>query len=250
LVSHTINSISLQINQQTTNKNNNVNYSMSPLNNEIVTPVYIKSAENSWVPALQLKRHNGKATVAVPKYKNEQEMLQCGKKSRIYKYHDNQIIDLKDYANNALPMQNVDSSGNVEDYMELKDLPFMHEAAILYNLKLRHTREKPYTRAGDIVMAVNPYQWLNELYTEEKRSYYSNRLVWERSDEDPRDIMQPHIYEVSALAYKGLAFGDEECNQSILVSGESGAGTLLFMLWCNLLACFHSFKQILTPTID
>jgi myosin V len=90
-------------------------------------------------------------------------------------------------------------------------------------LKLRHAREKPYTRTGDIVIAVNPYQWYHELYTEEKRCYYANRLVWEQSDEDPRAVMEPHVYEVSALAYKGLAMGEEE-DQSILVSGESGAG--------------------------
>lgn len=99
----------------------------------------------------------------------------------------------------------------------------VRQAAILYNLKLRHVREKPYTRTGDIVIAVNPYQWYHELYTEEKRSYYSSRLVWEQSPEDPRAVMQPHVYEVSALAYKGLATGGG-MDQSILVSGESGAG--------------------------
>jgi myosin-5 len=34
--------------------------------------------------------------------------------------------------------------------------------------------------------------------------------------------MEPHVYEVSALAYKGLSAEEED--QSILVSGESGAG--------------------------
>jgi myosin-5 len=96
------------------------------------------------------------------------------------------------------------------------------QAAILYNLKLRHIREKPYTRTGDIVLAVNPYKWLDDLYTEKKQSYYSNRLVWELSESDPREQMEPHVYEVSALAYKGLAYEGED--QSILVSGESGAG--------------------------
>jgi myosin V len=93
----------------------------------------------------------------------------------------------------------------------------------LYNLKLRHVREKPYTRTGDIVIAVNPYQWYHELYTEEKRYYYANRLLWEQSEEDARATMEPHVYEVSALSYKGLAMGEQE-DQSILVSGESGAG--------------------------
>lgn len=39
---------------------------------------------------------------------------------------------------------------------------------------------------------------------------------------DPRKTVEPHIYETSSLSYKGLAVDD--CNQSILVSGESGAG--------------------------
>jgi len=73
------------------------------------------------------------------------------------------------------------------------------------------------------VIAVNPYKWFHELYTQEKQCYFSNRLVWEQSGEDPRATMQPHVYEVSALSFKGLAFGEQE-NQSILVSGESGAG--------------------------
>lgn len=91
-----------------------------------VTPVYIKSKESTWVPALQLKTYNGRATVSVPKFKSEREMLNCAKASRTLKY-ENQVIDLKDYENGVLPMQNVDSNGNVEDYKDMVDLPFMHE---------------------------------------------------------------------------------------------------------------------------
>jgi myosin-5 len=89
-------------------------------------------------------------------------------------------------------------------------------------MKARHMEGHPYTRTGDIVIAINPFQWFTHLYTEEKCQYYSNRLVWVDSDNDPRDGMEPHVYEVSALSYKGLAFGG--LDQSILVSGESGAG--------------------------
>jgi myosin-5 len=75
---------------------------------------------------------------------------------------------------------------------------------------------------ADIVIAVNPYQWLTELYTEKVRLYYAQKLVWEKTEDDPRVGLPPHIYEVSSLCYKGLAVG--KTNQSILVSGESGAG--------------------------
>lgn len=96
------------------------------------------------------------------------------------------------------------------------------QAAILYNMKKRHMDGNPYTRTGDIIIAINPFQWFTELYTEKKRTYYSNRIVWEACENDPRDGMDPHVYECSALSYKGLAFG--HLDQSILVSGESGAG--------------------------
>jgi len=97
----------------------------------------------------------------------------------------------------------------------------------MYNLKSRHVESKPYTRTGDIVIAVNPYKWLLELYSEERRHLYANALVFENSyrqndGADPRSKIEPHVYEASSLAYRGLAVDGE--NQSILVSGESGAG--------------------------
>lgn len=96
------------------------------------------------------------------------------------------------------------------------------QAGILYNLKERHASGKPYTRTGDIIIAVNPYQWFKELYTEKVRNRYARVLIWENVEGDPRGTVDPHVYETSALSYKGLAFDGGD--QSILVSGESGAG--------------------------
>jgi myosin-5 len=48
-------------------------------------------------------------------------------------------------------------------------------------------------------------------------------LVWENLEgDDPRQHVEPHVYETSSLAYQGLAF--DGLDQSVLVSGESGAG--------------------------
>jgi myosin-5 len=96
------------------------------------------------------------------------------------------------------------------------------QAGLLYNLKERHRQGKPYTRTGDIIIAVNPFQWFKEIYTEKVRSRYARVLVWDNTEGDPRSTVEPHVYETSALAYKGLAFDGND--QSILVSGESGAG--------------------------
>ena len=184
------------------------------------TYVYIKDKNHAWVPAILDDSKGDKAFCTVPQYPNEQAMKSDG--GRGAKGNEQVTVSLKDYPHQVLPLQNVDANGNLIEFADMVKLPYLHEAGILYNLKKRHEDGKPYTRTGDIVIAVNPFQWFTDLYTEKKRTYYSNRLVWEASQDDPRDGMEPHVYEVSSLAYKGLAFGKED--QSILVSGESGAG--------------------------
>ena len=63
---------------------------------------------------------------------------------------------------------------------DLGELPYLHEPAILDNLRVRHCLQKePYTRTGDIVIAVNPYQWFHEqLYSEKVRRRYAEAIVW------------------------------------------------------------------------
>lgn len=104
---------------------------MVPEKKSKATPVYVRSDENCWVPALQLKTYNGKATVSVPVFKTEQNMLGCGKASRKQRYNENQIVELKHYPGGALPLQNVDSNGSLQDFKDMVDLPFMHEVSRL-----------------------------------------------------------------------------------------------------------------------
>ena len=69
------------------------------------------------------------------------------------------------------------------------------------------------TYTNDIVIAVNPYEWLEKLYVENLHKQYMKM---------PREKLVPHVYATSASAYKNMQSNHE--NQSILVSGESGAG--------------------------
>lgn len=97
----------------------------------------------------------------------------------------------------------------------------------MFNLKARHAACQPYTRTGDICLAVNPYQWLHHLYTEAVRCQYAEQLVWNANGgggdcHGTPPKLEPHVYETSSLAYRGLCVDGED--QSILVSGESGAG--------------------------
>mmetsp|Transcript_14833 Transcript_14833/g.42783 ORF Transcript_14833/g.42783 Transcript_14833/m.42783 type:complete len:1159 (-) Transcript_14833:96-3572(-) len=182
--------------------------------------VYIRSEEFAWVPARLVEQDKDTAKVAIPQYKDEEFIASDGGAAAVG--FKSAVVKLKDYQGRALPLQNTGADGCLKEVDDMVDLPYLHEAAILYNLKKRHCDGKPYSRVADIVIAVNPYQWLTDLYTEKVRMHYAQKIVWGQSDQDPRIGLPPHLYEVSSLCYKGLAINRQ--NQSILVSGESGAG--------------------------
>ncbi|GAX24125.1 hypothetical protein FisN_9Hh378 [Fistulifera solaris] len=182
--------------------------------------VYVKDKDLAWLPARLKSQTDKEAVVSIPTYDDEAAIANDGGKNA-NKWTD-KVVKLKEYEGGTLPMANVDKAGVLTLKEDMVDLPFLHEAAILYNLKERHRQGFPYTRTGDIVIAINPYQWLTHLYTDKMQDQYANKMVWKAGDSDPRKELEPHIYETSALSYKGLAVDD--CNQSILVSGESGAG--------------------------
>ena len=108
------------------------------------------------------------------------------------------------YQQEGLDMENCD---------DLCDLGHVHEASILDTIQERAHCSKPYTAAGDVVVAVNPFRWL-KLYTPELRALHS---APPNSYEERRAA---HCYSVSGAAARGAARGDD---QSILVSGESGS---------------------------
>lgn len=89
-----------------------------------VSHVYLRSAQHGWVPALQVKVDGNKANVCRPVFKSEKDLMSCPKKQKLA---PNELVDLRDYPNQCLPMQNVDANGHLEDYKDMVQLPFMHE---------------------------------------------------------------------------------------------------------------------------
>jgi len=154
--------------------------------------VYIASQEFGWLPAKIKSTSGTKAVVEIKDYEDDTTIPACEvsisvhptsaqKKRGITNIPVKELeIDLtdKNYSGGVLPLQNVDGDGKLIEVEDMVDLSFLHEAAILYNLKARHSKGIPYTRTGDIVIAVNPYQWIHELYTEEVRGLYADKLVW------------------------------------------------------------------------
>uniref|UniRef100_A0A803WDL0 Myosin VC n=2 Tax=Ficedula albicollis TaxID=59894 RepID=A0A803WDL0_FICAL len=96
---------------------------------------------------------------------------------------------------------------------DLTALSYLHEPAVLHNLKIRFVESKLiYTYSGIILVAINPYKEL---------PIYGDAIIHAYSGQNMGD-MDPHIFAVAEEAYKQMARNNK--NQSIIVSGESGAG--------------------------
>ncbi|EPY73095.1 myosin-Vc [Camelus ferus] len=96
---------------------------------------------------------------------------------------------------------------------DLTALSYLHEPAVLHNLRIRFAESKLiYTYSGIILVAMNPYKQL---------PIYGDAIIHAYSGQNVGD-MDPHIFAVAEEAYKQMARNNK--NQSIIVSGESGAG--------------------------
>ena len=196
---------------------------------KLSTAVFIKDGDTQWVPAeiisfQELADRNMVEVVLSP----DPEDVTSSNAWAITS------VDLSTYPNQTLPLQEVDEYGRRVVHADLTDMQYLHEAGILYNLKDRYCggdQCHPYTRAGSVVIAMNPYEWIDGMYDSEMKQYYADRLVW-RPFMSPNGVksLEPHVYEVSSLAYKGLLMNASVTNdseikdQAILISGESGSG--------------------------
>ncbi|NP_001107184.1 myosin-3 [Canis lupus familiaris] len=91
-------------------------------------------------------------------------------------------------------------------------LTHLNEPAVLYNLKDRYTSWMIYTYSGLFCVTVNPYKWLPVYNPEVVEGYRGKK----------RQEAPPHIFSISDNAYQFMLTDRE--NQSILITGESGAG--------------------------
>ncbi|KAI7897194.1 P-loop containing nucleoside triphosphate hydrolase protein [Mucor mucedo] len=106
-------------------------------------------------------------------------------------------------------MMNPPKFDHVEDMAELL---YMHEPAVVHNLTQRYKKNDIYTYSGLFLVAVNPYRYLPIYSTEIIRHYRKKR----------RGEVPPHIYAIADHAFYDMLHDKE--NQSILITGESGAG--------------------------
>uniref|UniRef100_A0A8C7F4D1 Unconventional myosin-VI n=1 Tax=Oncorhynchus kisutch TaxID=8019 RepID=A0A8C7F4D1_ONCKI len=92
-------------------------------------------------------------------------------------------------------------------------LMYLNEGTLLNNVRVRYSKDKIYTYVANILIAVNPYYDIPKLYAPETIKSYQGRSL---------GTLPPHVYAIADKAYRDMRV--LKMSQSIIVSGESGAG--------------------------
>uniref|UniRef100_A0A4W5LX25 Unconventional myosin-VI n=1 Tax=Hucho hucho TaxID=62062 RepID=A0A4W5LX25_9TELE len=92
-------------------------------------------------------------------------------------------------------------------------LMYLNEGTLLNNIRVRYSKDKIYTYVANILIAVNPYYDIPKLYAPETIKSYRGRSL---------GTLPPHVYAIADKAYRDMRV--LKMSQSIIVSGESGAG--------------------------
>ena len=102
--------------------------------------------------------------------------------------------------------------GKFDKADDMAELTHLNEPSVVHNLHLRYQADLIYTYSGLFLVTVNPYTPL-PIYGREYINMYKGRS---------REDTKPHIFAMADEAFRNLV--EEGTNQSILVTGESGAG--------------------------
>lgn len=111
--------------------------------------------------------------------------------------------------NQVFPAED-DSKKDVEDNCSLM---YLNEATLLHNIKVRYSKDRIYTYVANILIAVNPYFDIPKIYSSDTIKSYQGRSL---------GTMPPHVFAIADKAFRDMKV--LKMSQSIIVSGESGAG--------------------------
>ncbi|KAL6527683.1 hypothetical protein OROMI_029494 [Orobanche minor] len=124
-----------------------------------------------------------------------------------------QTFDGKKVVANISKIYPKDEDAPVDGVDDMTKLSYLHEPGVLHNLATRYKLNKIYTYTGSILIAINPFQRLPDLYGLHMMEQYKG---------SPFGKLSPHVFAIADVAYRAMI--NEGKSNSILVSGESGAG--------------------------
>eukprot|EP01038_Epipyxis_sp_PR26KG_P015212 gene15212-20491_t len=155
--------------------------------------IWIPNETESWEAATIVNADTGNNSITVRSFKTNKEYKISG---------------------NIASFDPVSISALEENCENLVDLESFCEGIILHHIRTRFANNNIYTFVGNILIAVNPYksldiyglQLIDKIYSSTKRN----------------ESTSPHVFSIGACAVNNMK--NDGRDQSVLISGESGAG--------------------------
>ena len=134
--------------------------------------------------------------------------------AKIIEYLDstNQIVvkDLKSNRNVTLKKNEITLIGSMEELdhppSDLIKLVHVNRPGILHTLRTRFMNDQIYTSIGPILVALNPYKWIANLYDDDIKGKYNK--------EESLLTDSPHVFAIAHEAFRDLHLG---MNQSLII---------------------------------
>jgi myosin-5 len=168
--------------------------------------------------------HHGETTRLPP------DTLQTGDILMGNKYKDEEDMDEHEHDEGTFPD-------------DLITLTHLHEPEVVHCLRQRYLYDKIYTSTGPILLALNPFKNCKKLYSKKvMEEYWARGELFMKGIIDEDNPLPPHVYSIADHSFRIMMQTFEEnktapmkrgsikganvklSDQSILVSGESGAG--------------------------
>jgi len=116
-----------------------------------------------------------------------------------------------DALNSALPP--LMNPAMLEASDDLTNLSHLNEPAVLQAIRLRYAQKEIYTYSGIVLIATNPFARVDSLYVPGMVQIYAGKH---------RASQAPHLFAIAEESFSDMLRDGR--NQTIVVSGESGAG--------------------------
>lgn len=121
------------------------------------------------------------------------------------------LVNHTDDPNSKLPQ--LRNPPILEATEDLTSLSYLNEPAVLHAIKQRYSQLNIYTYSGIVLIATNPFDRVDQLYSQDMIQAYAGKN---------RGELEPHLFAIAEEAYRMMK--NDKQNQTIVVSGESGAG--------------------------